>query len=308
MAQTPAGARAGFDTQTRNGVLCGVLAFAMWGAFPIYFKVATGVEALEMLAHRIVWAVPFGLLIILARRQWPEVKRAVADRRTLGYLCLSAAFISINWLVYIWAVQNEQIFQASLGYYINPLLLVLAGFVFLGERLRRAQVAAVALAATGVGVLVVSGGEFPVVSLTLAASFTVYGIIRKRVVVGAMPGLFIETIVLLPVAAVYLIWLMVHGNSAFVTSNPTLAMLLLLAGPLTVLPLLLFAIAARRLRLATIGFLQFIGPTGQFMVGLYYGEMLTTAGMVCFTLIWLAVALFVFDALRGEKQRIAPGV
>lgn len=303
MPQSPVDARVSYDADTRNGVLCGVLAFAMWGAFPIYFKIATGVDALEMLAHRIVWAVPFGLIIVLARRQWPEVMRALRDRRTLGYLCLSAAFISVNWLVYIWAVQNERIFQASLGYYINPLLLVFAGYLFLGERLRRAQWAAVALATAGVAVLAISGGEFPAVSLVLAMSFTIYGLIRKRVVVGAMPGLFIETIVLLPVAATYLMWVIVNGSAAFTASNPTLAILLLLAGPLTVLPLLFFAIAARRLRLATIGFLQFIGPTGQFMVGIYYGETLSTADLVCFTLIWLAVALFVFDALRGGERR-----
>ncbi|MFK8017035.1 MAG: EamA family transporter RarD [Gammaproteobacteria bacterium] len=288
-------------TGTRAGVLAGVLAFSMWGAFPIYFKIATGVSALEMLAHRIVWAVPFGLLIIVLRRQGKEVFAALRQRRTLGWLCLSAAFITINWLVYIWAVQNDQIFEASLGYYINPLLLVLAGFLFLGERLRRLQLMAVVLATLGVAVLTVSAGKLPIIALSLAASFTIYGLVRKQVVVGAMPGLLIETLVLFPVAALYLGWLLSNANAAFGPHDPRLAGLLLLAGPLTVLPLLFFAIAARRLRLATIGFLQFIGPTGQFLVGLHYGEALTTPHVICFGLIWTAVAVFVFDALKHGR-------
>lgn len=286
----------------RNGVISGALAFAMWGAFPIYFKVATGVSALEMLAHRIVWAVPFGLLIVLARRQWTEVRRVVSERRTFGLLLVSATVIAINWLVYIFAIQNDQIFQASLGYYINPLLLVLAGFLFLGERLRRGQTLAVGLAFFGVAVLVVQGGQFPLISLVLALSFTVYGLVRKQVVVGAMPGLFIETIVLLPPALIYLLFLANTNALAFGADQPRLSFLLLLAGPLTVLPLLFFAIGARRLQLATIGFLQFIGPTGQFLLGVYYGEPLTTANIICFSFIWLAVSVFVIDAFVNSRR------
>ena len=282
----------------RNGVISGALAFAMWGAFPIYFKIATGVSALEMLSHRIVWAVPFGLLIVLARRQWQEVRRVLRERRTFGLLLLSAAVIALNWLVYIYAIQNNQIFQASLGYYI----LVLAGFLFLGERLRRGQTLAVGLAATGVAVLAVQGGQFPVISLVLALSFTVYGLVRKQVVVGAMPGLFIETIVLLPPALIYLLYLGHADALAFGADQPRLSVLLLLAGPLTVLPLLFFAIGARRLQLATIGFLQFIGPTGQFLLGVYYGEPLTMANVVCFGFIWLAVAVFVIDAFVNARR------
>ena len=279
-----------------------MLAFSLWGAFPIYFKLAEGVSAPEMLLHRIVWAVPFGALIIFARRQWPDVKRAFADRRTFGFLTLSALTISGNWLVYTWAVQNEQIFQASLGYYINPLMLVLVGFLFMGERLRRMQVGAVLLAAVGVAILTISGGEFPLISITLATSFTIYGVIRKQVVVGAMPGLFVETLVLFPIAAVLLGTMIGSGTSPFSAENPAMVGLLLLGGPLTVLPLLFFAVAARRLRLSTIGFLQFIGPTGQFLVGYYYGETLTVPHLVCFGFIWTAVALFIFDALWSGRK------
>lgn len=290
------------ETATRNGVLAGVLAFSMWGAFPIYFQIAGDVSAVEMLLHRIVWSVPFGAMIILARRQWPQVRTAMLDRRTLGFLTLSALFITLNWLVYTWAVQNSQIFQASLGYYINPLVLIIVGFMFFGERLRAMQVAAVILAAAGVAVLTISGGQFPFISLTLAFSFTIYSVVRKQVVVGAMPGLFVETLILFPVSAVILYYLIATGPSPFTPENPRMMALLLLAGPLTVLPLLFFAVSARRLKLSTIGFLQFIGPTGQFVVGYYYGEELTWPHLICFAFIWLAVILFIFDVWYSGRN------
>jgi chloramphenicol-sensitive protein RarD len=259
------------------------------------------VPSLEVLAHRIVWAVPFGALIILARRQWPEVRRAVAHRRTLAWLGLAAVFIAINWLVYISAVQRGQIFQASLGYYINPLMYVVIGVIVLGEKLRKLQTTAVSLAAVGVTVLTISGGEFPFISLTLAVSFTTYGVIRSRVVVGGMPGLFIETLLLFPMALAYMIWLMQAGESWFRADDVGMAGALLLAGPLTVVPLLCFALAARRLRLSTIGIMQFIAPTLQFLVGLAYGEALTVPHAVCFALIWIAVFIFSWDAWRSTR-------
>jgi len=293
------------DTHARNGLLAGGLAFLIWGAFPIYFKVVGDISALEMLAHRIVWAVPFGALIISARRQWPDVRSAIGNPRVLGMLLLSAFLITINWIVYIWAVQHEQVFQASLGYYINPLILVLVGFLFLGERLRRMQTVAVILAAAGVAVLTFSGGVFPYLSITLAFSFAAYGIVRKKVAIGAMPGLFVETLVLLPFAATYLAVLILNGSAVFTLSNPGMAGILLFSGPLTVMPLLLFAVAARQLPLSTIGFLQFIAPTGQFLVGYYYGETLTAAHLVCFSLIWSAVLVFIIDVSQNSKS---PGI
>ncbi|MEM9058135.1 MAG: EamA family transporter RarD [Pseudomonadota bacterium] len=285
------------------GVAAGALAFSLWGLLPIYFKVADGVGSLEMLVHRIVWAVPVGLVIILARRQWPQVRQALRERRTALLLVASAAFIAVNWLGYIYAVQSGNIFQASLGYYINPLMLVLVGFAVLGERLTPLQTGAVVLAAAGVLVLTVQGGAFPWISLMLATSFTFYGLIRKQANVAAMPGLFVETLILFPPALVFLVLAIQAGTSPFGPANPAMSGILLLAGPFTVIPLLLFAIAARRLRLATIGFLQFIAPTGQFLVGLAYGEQLTTAHIICFSLIWGAVALFVFDAVRATARR-----
>ncbi len=286
---------------TRDGLIAAFLAYFMWGVLPIYFKVVEDVAALEMLVHRIVWAVPFGALIILARRQWPEVRRASADARVLGLLALAALMIAGNWLVYIFAVQNDQIYQASLGYYINPLLFTIVGVVLFGEKPRKIQVTAILLASAGVLVLTFSGGKFPAIALFLATTFTIYGVIRKRVVVGGMPGLFIETLVLFPLSAAYLLWIMSRGVSAFASGDPSMVGLLLLAGPVTVLPLLCFALAARRLKLSTLGFMQFIGPTLQFVIGVFYGEELTTAHAVCFSLIWLAVGLFSWDAWRTSR-------
>jgi len=289
------------EKQARDGIISAFIAFIMWGIFPLYFVVVKHVPANEVLAHRIIWAVPFGALIIHLRHQWPEVVAALKHRRTLMYLTLSAILITSNWLVYIWAVQLEQINQASLGYYINPLLFTLAGVVIFGEKLRKAQTAAIILAASGVLILTFRGGEFPAIAVFLGVIFAIYGIIRKQVVVGGMPGLFVETLVLLPIALVYLVWIMLAGEAAFSPAEPRLAGILLLAGPLTVLPLLFFALAARRLNLTTLGMMQFIAPTLQFLIAVYYGEELTTAHIICFSLIWLAVILFSIDAWRANR-------
>ncbi len=292
---------AGHSKDTRDGLIAAFMAYLMWGVLPVYFKMVGDVAVTEVLVHRIVWAVPFGAVIIFWRRQWSEVRQALGDARVLGFLTLAAVLIGVNWFVYIWAVQSNQIFQASLGYYINPLLFTLAGVLLFGERLRRFQTVAVFLAATGVLVLTISRGQFPVIALSLGTLFTIYGVIRKQVVVGGMPGLFVETLVLFPLSAAYLIWIMNAGDAAFTLSNPSMVGMLLLAGPFTVLPLLCFALATRRLSLSTVGFMQFIAPTLQFITGLYYGEVLTTAHAVCFGLIWIAVGLFSWDAWRASR-------
>jgi chloramphenicol-sensitive protein RarD len=290
------------DAEVRSGVIFGLIAYTLWGIFPVYFKWVEAVAPTEVLVHRIVWAVPFGALMILARRQWKEVRYAFVDRSMLAWLTLAALFISVNWLIYIWAVQNERIFESSLGYYINPLMYVAVGVVLLGERLRRLQVIAVALAFTGVSYLTISGGVFPWVALSLAALFTAYGVIRKQVAIGAMPGLFVETTLLFPFALTWLVILVLDGSAALGGGDVKLSLLLVMAGPITVVPLLLFALMAKRLTLTTIGFMQFLAPTLQFCTGLYYGEQLTPAHMVCFGFIWAAVALFSYDALAAGKK------
>jgi chloramphenicol-sensitive protein RarD len=289
--------------ETRDGLLSAVIAYTVWGFLPIYFLVLRQIDAEEILVHRIIWAVPFGALIIHFRHQWPEVLRAVRHRATLAWLGIAAFFVAINWFIYIVAVQSNHIFQASLGYYINPLFYVLVGVVFLGERLRNLQLVAVLFATAGVLILTVSAGQFPIISLAIAASFTVYGVIRKRVVVGGMPGLFIETLVLLPFAASWLGWMTMTQQSSFGTGDPGLNGLLMLAGPVTVIPLLFFALAARRLPLSTLGFLQFIGPTLQFGVGVVYGEPLSAPILMCFVFVWIGAIIFSFDAVRASGRR-----
>jgi len=285
-----------------QGVVAGLVAYLIWGVLPVYFKLTEDVDVLEVLAHRIVWAVPFGALILFARKQWPEVRKALRNLRSLAWLMLAALLIAVNWLIYIYAVQHDQVFQASLGYYINPLMYVAIGVVFLGEPLRRLQRLSILLATVGVLVLTVSYGALPWIALSLGVTFTAYGVIRKQIAVGAMPGLFVETLVLLPAAAVWLLWVDSLGTGSFANLSVGTDLLLMMAGPLTVVPLLCFAIAARKLTLTAIGFMQFIAPTLQFLVGLYYGEVLTTAHIVCFVFIWLAVGLFSYDVLNANRR------
>ena len=285
----------------RDGLLFAAGAYTLWGLFPIYLKALENVSALEILAHRILWSVPFGALLLTLRKQWPEVMRAMSDRRVLLMLAIAAVSISANWLVYVWAVINDRVLEASLGYFINPLMYVAAGVFILGEKLRNIQIIAVALATIGVLVLTIGVGAFPWVSIVLAILFTAYGYIRKTTNVGAMPGLFIEVVMLTPLALFYLIWLMQAGRAIFLSGAIGMDILLILAGPVTVLPLVLFALAARRLKLTTLGFMQYIGPTLQFMLGIYYGEPFTIAHAICFGLIWTALAVFSFDAVRTNR-------
>jgi chloramphenicol-sensitive protein RarD len=290
------------ERQWREGILSALIAYLVWGFLPVYFILVKTVPALELLAHRVIWAVPFGALIVHARKQWSEVRWAFTHPVTMVYMVATSLLIAGNWLVYIWAVQQDQIFQASLGYYINPLLFAVAGVFLLGEHLRRQQIMAVWLAAIGVIVLTVSGGQLPSIALFLGASFTIYGIIRKKAAIRPMPGLFIETVLLLPVAVVYLLFLMSRDLAFFGAAGAATTSILLVAGPLTVIPLLFFALAAKRLPLATLGMMQFLAPTLQFLVGVYYGEQLTTAHIICFACIWGAVLLFSVDALQANRK------
>ena len=290
----------GTDT-VKEGLIFGVIAYTLWGLFPIYLKSVGEASAMEILAHRILWSVPFGALLIALRKQWNEVATAFTTPRVLLLLVVSALAISSNWLIYVWSVVNDRVLEASLGYYINPLMYVAAGVFVLGERLRPVQIAAVTLATIGVLVLTFGAGFFPWISLSLAVLFTLYGYLRKTIPVGAMPGLFVETALLSPLALIYLMWLLNSGTAVFLQSSTMMDTLLVLAGPVTVVPLVLFALSARRLRLSTIGFLQYIGPTLQFFLGIYYGETFTWAHGICFGSIWIALALFSFDAARANR-------
>jgi len=289
------------DTKkTKQGLIAGLIAYLCYGLFPIYIKSIEVIPSVEVLAHRIIWSVPFGLLIVILRKQFPEIKRALTDIRIVSYLFVSALLIASNWYIYIYAVQSNQLLQASLGYYINPLFYVLVGVVFLKERLRTLQGIAIFFAGIGVLILTFSTGKFPWISIALASLFTLYGVIRKNIAVGAMPGLFIETLIICPFALIYFHYLTQGTFAIFAGDESSMIVLLLLAGPVTVIPLLCFAIAARKLRLTTIGMMQFLSPTMQFVIALLYGETLSQASMLCFACIWLAISIFLYDALTEK--------
>lgn len=288
--------------QAAVGVACSVGAYALWGIFPVYFKVVAGVPALEVLAHRVVWSVLLVGALIALRRGWRPVARVCTTPRLFLTLAGSATVISVNWGVFIWAVGQGRILECSLGYYINPLVSVLLGVAVLGERLRLAQWLAVALAGAGVGIEIVSFGTLPWIALTLAVSFALYGLIRKTAPIDPVSGLFIETLLLTPVALIYLGALMLGGNSRFLAGDGSLDALLMLAGPITALPLLLFVAGAQRIRLSTVGLLQYIAPTGHLLLAvLVYKEAFTQAHFATFACIWVALAIYSLSILRRQR-------
>ncbi|AQR74711.1 EamA family transporter RarD [Sphingomonas sp. LM7] len=288
------------------GLAFGVGSYTLWGVLPLYIHLLKGVPALQVLAHRVLWSLLLLAILILVLRRARGII-AAARGRTLLLLVGSALMIAINWIVYIWAVQNAHVLEASLGYFINPLVNVALGFAFLGERLRRLQGVAIGIAALGVVVLAASGGGALWISLLLATSFGIYGLLRKIAPIDALGGLTVETLLLAPFSIALLLHASQAGTNAFGTS-PHLDWLLVLAGVVTAAPLLLFAAAARRLPLATLGLLQYIAPTLQFAEAvLIFGEPMQTAHIVTFGLIWTGCALYAFDAIRAVRAP-APAV
>ncbi|MEP1229825.1 MAG: EamA family transporter RarD [Litorimonas sp.] len=286
----------------RNGLFAGLAAYTFWGLFPIYFILTKSIPALELLGYRILWSVPFCFLIIAARKQLPDIIKIIKNVKIMALLTLAAVAIALNWGVYIWAVQHEQIFQASLGYYINPLIYVIVGVVFFKETLSLHQTIAITLACIGVLILTIYGGEFPAISLILAISFTIYGIIKRIASVRAMTGLFIETTILFVPTIIYMTYLFNNASMQFTQQGLEMDVLILLSGPFTVLPLLAFSFAARRIKLSTLGVLQFIGPSLQFVCAYIYGETLTLAHILCFTFIWTGVFIFCWDAIQKSRK------
>jgi chloramphenicol-sensitive protein RarD len=288
----------------RTGFLFALAAFGFWGMTPIYFHAVRGVPAVEVLAHRVVWSLPLTALMITVVRDWGGLRIAVRDLRTMRTLLLSSTLVALNWLTYIYGVTNERIVETSLGYFVNPLVNVLLGMVFLGERLTRAQTLAVVLAAAGTLNLTLGLGRLPWIALTLAVSFGLYGLMRKTVRIESVNGLFVEIVLLSPLAAGYLAWLAVSGGGAFSPSRPRTALLLAAAGLVTALPLVWYTSAARRLRYVTIGLLQYIAPCIQLAIGvLLYHEPFTRTHRVTFTLIWIGLAIFTLDALSRYRRR-----
>lgn len=291
----------------RRGIVLGLCAYLVWGFFPAYFKALAGAAPLEIVAHRIAWSALLLLLLSLLRGQGPALRQAFGNRRILLTLCGSTLLIGCNWLVFIFAVERGEVLQSSLGYFINPLVSILLGFVFLAERLNRWQQASLLLAATGVLYLTLQGGQVPWIALILAWSFGLYGLLRKVAQVDALTGLTVETLLLAPLAVGYLLWLQGQGQAMFLAGSLRHDLLLPLAGAVTALPLLCFAGAARLLRLATVGFLQYITPTLHFLlaVGLF-GEPFSSTHLISFACIWAGLALYTADALRQLGGRRLP--
>ena len=291
----------------RAGLAAGLACYGVWGVLPLLFQAVerAGVSAFEVVAWRTVYALPFAFALVLAVRQGGAIRSLGAGR--LGALALSAALIGLNWLVYVWAVTHHRTLEGSLGYYINPLLNMAAGRWLFGERIDGAGWAAIALAGAGVALQALALGAFPWVSLVLALSFCAYGIVRKRAAAPAQAGLLVECALLVLPAGAYLAWLALSpGGSVGPLRSASAGWLLLLTGPGTVIPLACFAIAAQRLTLTTLGFLQFISPTLQFAVGIADGEALTPLRLLSFVFIWAGVAIFAAAALnRGRAERAA---
>jgi chloramphenicol-sensitive protein RarD len=295
------------DDHQRSALIAGLAAFLSWGLVPVYWKMMRAVPASEILAHRFVWTTVFLVLLLAWQRRWPEVRETMHSRRAMLYCVATGLAISVNWLLFIWAVNANRILETSLGYFINPLVNVLLGAIFLRERLTRMQFASVILATIGVLNLSFGYGEFPWVALTLAASFGLYGLLRKLSGTAAIPGMFFETTMLLPVAIVYLLLLQRGGQLFFGPEHAFISVLLISTGVITGLPLVWFGHAARHLRLTTVGFMQYIAPSCTFFLGVFlYNEPFTRAHLLTFSLIWIALAIFTADAvLRWRSNRNA---
>jgi len=287
--------------RTRAGLLMGLGAYTLWGVLPLYFKALGHVPPTEIVSHRIIWSLFFlGGLATLWKR-WPAIRAAITTPRVAMTLVLTAILIGVNWLVYIYAVVSGHVLEGSLGYYLNPLVNVLLGVVLLKERLSAFQKGAVLLAAAGVAVLAAGAGDALWISLTLAATFASYGFLRKVAPVDALEGLSIESFFLAPLALGWLLWLEQGGHGHFLHDRAT-DLLLILGGALTAIPLLLFTAAAKRLPYSTLGFLQYVAPSLQFLLAvLAFGEPLTAAHIVCFAAIWTALAIFVAEGIRRGR-------
>ncbi|ASA55881.1 EamA family transporter RarD [Vibrio gazogenes] len=292
------------EQQARQGVLFALAAYLMWGIAPVYFKMLEHINPVEIICHRILWS--FLLLAVLLHfgKQWPMIRNLISDRRKIYYLIATSVLIGGNWLIFIWSINNHHLLDASLGYYINPLLNVILGMVFLNERLRILQWIAVALATIGVVIQLILFGSIPIIAIALASTFGIYGLLRKKVMVSALNGLFIETLILVPVALIYLFGFANSATSNLVDNSLHLNGLLAMAGVVTTLPLLCFAGAATRMKLSTLGFFQYIGPSMMFILAtVFYGEPFSPDKATTFLFIWGALILFSYDGIRNHHRK-----
>ena len=290
-----------------KGVLSGVGAYLIWGFFPIYLKALQVVPALQIMLHRVVWAFVFVLLLILIRRRWAGIRVSLRNPRVIMTYTLTAFLLAVNWLVYIYGINSGQVVETSLGYFINPLLSVALGVVFLRERLRPMQWLPVGLASLGVLYLTLQYGALPWIALALAFSFGMYGLIKKIAPLGAMDSLFVETGIIFLPALLFLLFSNNQGAGAFGHQGWQISILLAFSGVVTAVPLLLFGRAARSIPLSLLGILQYIAPTVQFLLGIYlYQEAFTATRLVGFAIIWIALLIFSIEGYFNHRKRRVP--
>lgn len=289
----------------RSGIFFAATAYALWGMFPVYFKLLQDIAAPQILMHRIIWSLAFVLVALAWRRQWLWLPQLLRQPRVLLGFGVSAVLLSSNWLIYIWSVNSGRVVDASLGYFITPLVNVLLGYLLLKEKLRPLQWAAIALAAAGVAWLTWQNGQLPWIGLALAGTFGTYGLLRKTAVLGPLEGLTLETLLLVPLALGYLALLSGQDQNAFHTASTATRWLLAASGPVTAIPLLLFAAGARRIPLSTLGVLQYIAPTLQLLIGVWlYHEPFSGARLIGFVIIWAALAVYSAEGLwQAHRSR-----
>ncbi|MCV0427830.1 MAG: EamA family transporter RarD [Roseibium sp.] len=301
MSQSVSSAEA--NAEFREGVLYGLAAYGMWGFFPAYYKLTDTVPADLVVSHRVLWSVLFVGLFLYVRGRWREVVDVFHQPKVLLGLTASAAFIAVNWLVFVWAIAQGQVLEVSLGYFINPLVSILVGLLVLHERLSLGQGIAVAIAAFAVVLQAVLAGGLPWISLTLAFSFAGYGYVRKVTPVNATPGMFVETVLLLPLALGYLLLSLAWGVDAFILNDPSVFLALVGTGIVTALPLVCFSAAARKLPLFMIGLMQYIAPSMHFLMAVYiWDEPLDQAKLLTFAMIWGALVIFTFDSWKRYSR------
>lgn len=286
-----------------RGLILAVLSYLIWGVFPLYWKLLTQVPATQILAHRIVWSFALLAAIIFFTRN-KKVREYLKNPKIFITLFLTAIFIGLNWGIYIYAVNNNHIVEASLGYYINPIVTVLLAIIFLKERMNRLQILAVLFALAGLIYLTIEIGRLPIISIILALTFAIYALLRKKANLQSMPGLMIETMILTPIALGYLLFANHQGSGAFGHISMFVNVLLVFAGPVTTLPLYLFGVAAPKIPLSTMGFIQYLSPSMQLLLGvIIFKEPFTHANLVCFALVWIGLGLYSYSILRTIRRR-----
>ncbi len=290
-----------------KGILNGIAAYALWGFFPIYWKFLHQVSAFQVIGHRISWSFILLIIIILLTRQWKDFRSAALTPKIIGIYAIASVLLTINWLVYVWGVNAGFIVETSLGYFINPLLSVLLGVIFLRERLRSTQWIPVAIAAAGVIYLTVVYGRLPWIALSLAFSFGFYGFVKKLAPLGSLYGLTLETGIVFPIALIYLLVVELNGTGAFLHESTSTTTLLIGAGAVTTIPLLMFASAAKQIPLSVVGLLQYIAPTIQFLIGVFlYKEPFDQSHLIGFGIVWVALIIFWVESFLAHHVPVEP--